>query len=457
MARVRSSAAHARGAGPVGGRVASLRVELDDARARTDELFACLDPALLRERPVAERHRPIFYLGHLEAFDWNLLGRDVLGLGAHDAPLDELFAFGIDPTSDDGLPSDRASDWPALDRVRAYASSVRERVDAALERARDVRELAWTLAAAIEHRLMHAETLAYLLGALPIESKHRPRADEPVHRRRAALPPATIAIPAGRATLGARSDDDPSDPRGPFTWDVEHERTEVEVPAFAIDALPATNGDYLRFVDDGGYARRELWDDDAWTWVRERSIERPATWELDGDAHFLRGMFERRPLPLDVAVHASHAEASAFARWRGARLPTEAEWQRSAYATHDDVERAQPWGDAPPSSARGNFGFARFDPSPVATHPAGASAFGVEDLVGDGWEWTSTPLAPLPGYAPQAFYPGYSEPFFDGGHFVMKGAGPRTAHRLIRASFRNWFQPRFRAVAAKLRCVTSGT
>ncbi|MGH9711518.1 MAG: formylglycine-generating enzyme family protein, partial [Candidatus Acidiferrales bacterium] len=142
-------------------------------------------------------------------------------------------------------------------------------------------------------------------------------------------------------------------------------------------------------------------------------------------------------------------------------LPGEAQWHRAAYGTASDnssgksqkSEWLYPWGDAAPGTERGNFDFARWDPTPVNAHPRGQSAFGVHDLLGNGWEWTSTPFAPFPGFKPFPFYPGYSANFFDGKHFVMKGGSPRTAACMLRRTFRNWFQPHYPYVYAKFRTV----
>jgi formylglycine-generating enzyme required for sulfatase activity len=167
-------------------------------------------------------------------------------------------------------------------------------------------------------------------------------------------------------------------------------------------------------------------------------------------------MFERVPLPEAWPVFVTHAEASAYARWRGARLPTEAEFQRAAYGAPDGSERRFPWGDAQPDASRGVFDFAVFDPQPVGSHPGGRSAWGVDDLLGNGWEWTSTPFAPFPGFAARASYPQYSSDFFDGAHYVMKGASPATARELLRPTFRNWFRPRYPYVYATFRCARGG-
>jgi iron(II)-dependent oxidoreductase len=147
----------------------------------------------------------------------------------------------------------------------------------------------------------------------------------------------------------------------------------------------------------------------------------------------------------------SQAEASAYARWRGARLPTEAEFQRAAYGSPAG-ERAHPWGDAEPTEAHGVFDFSSWDPEPAGSHPAGASAWGVEDLVGNGWEWTGTTFGPFPGFRAMSSYPEYSADFFDGEHVVMKGASPATARQLLRPTFRNWFRTRYPYVYATFRC-----
>jgi len=157
-------------------------------------------------------------------------------------------------------------------------------------------------------------------------------------------------------------------------------------------------------------------------------------------------------------VYVSQAEATAYARWAGKSLPTEAEWQRAAYGVGDDAlsKRAMsyPWGNLPPDPRFGNFDFHRWDPAPVDAFPDGRSAFGVHDLLGNGWEWTATVFAPFPGFEAFPFYRGYSANFFDGKHFVMKGGSARTAACMLRPTFRNWFQPHYQYVYAGFRCVS---
>jgi formylglycine-generating enzyme required for sulfatase activity len=228
----------------------------------------------------------------------------------------------------------------------------------------------------------------------------------------------------------------------------------VSVPGFEVDVFDVTNSDFMEFVEAGGYGKRDLWGEEGWEWRARESVEHPIFWERDGGTWSWRGMFEPVPLPPSWPVYVSHAEAEAFARWKGKRLPTEAEFHRAAYGTPGGEERSFPWGEDQPDETRGNFDFRHADPVPVGSFPAGASAWGVEDLVGNGWEWTSTVFSGFPGFEPMASYPVYSADFFDGKHWVMKGASPATAKELLRRSFRNWFRGNYPHVYASLSCVS---
>jgi ergothioneine biosynthesis protein EgtB len=429
-----------------------LLTHLSVARIRTDRLFDLVRPDALYARPVAERHRLAFYLGHLEAFDWNLFRERLPGLKAFAPEFDRLFAFGIDPVGG-GLPTDVPADWPAVAAIRRYNQRVRAALDAALARAFATPAMPAEepperlLNIAIEHRLMHAETLAYLLHRLPPEQKLRP---PPLPRVIAPeVTPDMVEIPAGAVTLGLSRNDGCG-----FGWDNEYDGHPVEVPAFAIDRYPVSNGQYLAFLAAGGYEERAFWSESDWRWRSEQDIGHPAFWMRRGDRWYYRGMFELLPLPLQCPVYVSHAEASAYARWDGKALPTEAQWQRVAYGSPEGRENTYPWGEAPPGPGLGNFDFRGWDPVPVGAFPANRSAFGVMGLLGNGWEWTATPFAPFPGFRPFACYPGYSANFFDGRHYVLKGGSARTAACLLRRSFRNWFQPHYPYVYAGFRCVS---
>lgn len=428
-----------------------LLARLYQARAETDRLFEHVKPEFLYERPIPERHRIIFYVGHLEAFDWNLLHERILGKTSFHSEFDHLFAFGIDPV-DGALPSDQPADWPSLAQVREYVDQVRQALDAGLAAATsrqagpDQSSTHQLLNVAIEHRLMHAETLAYMLHQLPFSHKVRkPRLPELVVP---SVEPCMIEIPAGDAILGISRHD-----TNLFGWDNEYEAHTIAVPAFSIDQYEVTNREYLQFVNAEGYQNQSLWVEADWKWKTQHSIAHPVFWSRANGEWRYRTMFENVPLPLDWPVYVSHAEASAYARWAGKSLPTEAQWHRAAYGTPEGRERPYPWGNEAPDPRFGNFDFDSWDPTPVGAFQQGQSAFGVADLMGNGWEWTATPFAPFPGFQPFEFYPGYSANFFDGAHYVMKGGSARTAACMLRLSFRNWFQPHYQYVYAGFRCM----
>jgi formylglycine-generating enzyme required for sulfatase activity len=255
----------------------------------------------------------------------------------------------------------------------------------------------------------------------------------------------------------------------PFGWDNEFPEHRVHVPAFEIDSRPVTNDEWMGFVEDGGYDDARLWRPEDWTWRTRASLGRPHSWRLVDDrvnrgerrlpAPRIRSLLEDVPFETAAAwpVMVSWAEANAYAQWRGARLHTEPEWQRAAYG--DPAEGASvrpaarwPWGDVPPSAVGANVGFRHGSPVAAGSAADAASAWGILDLVGSGWEWTGSPFEPFRGFHPLSRYPGYSADFFDGRHFVLLGGSWATDATLLRRSFRNWFQPHYPYVFSKLRC-----
>jgi gamma-glutamyl hercynylcysteine S-oxide synthase len=392
--------------------------ELLQAREKSDRLFEILLPQFLYDRPIAERHRVVFYLGHLDAFDFIQICREGMGIESREPALDSLFQAGIDPDSGH-LPVDLPSDWPAVDRIAAYVRQARQAVDQVLNEApADVVHMA------LEHRLMHLETLAYMFHNFPHEIKaYRPIYDSlvtgPVSQE-------WCEVDAGEAILGKPRD-------ASFGWDNEYDEHSVAVPPFSMQRFKVTNGDYLRFVSDGGSL--------------------PAFWRRSGNELLYRGTFHYIPLPLEWPVYVTQREAQAYAAWLGKKLATEQQFHRAAFGTRTHCSRQYPWGNDKPNPDLGNFDFRRWDPESVAATPGNESAFGIRQLVGNGWEWTSTKFEPFPGFTASPCYPGYSANFFDGEHFVLKGGSPRTAARLLRRSFRNWFRPDYPYVYATFRCV----
>jgi len=389
-----------------------FRARLRAAWARSDAIFSWIAPEALLDRPIALRHPFVFYLGHLPAFAWNQIAKGVLGRGALDAGFDVLFERGIDPADETAAATTVRAAWPERAAIERYRDRVREAILAAVDGvlaigASDVlAERGRVLSLVLEHEWMHHETLLYMVQALRHDRKRPPPgwdatlAPSPIEGSSAPRP-----ISPGRVVLGARFEE------VDFGWDNEFPETPVDVAAFEIDAVPVRNAAFARFVDAGGYARRELWDAEGWAWRERAGMAAPIGWSGEGVKRRVRALFADVPWAKarDWPASVSYAEATAFARFVGRRLPTEPEVRRAA------------------------------------------AAF---DVAGNGWEWTSTPFAPFPGFTAWArTYPGYSADFFDGRHRVLLGHSFATEPALRRPSFRNWFQPHYPYVFSKFRTV----
>jgi iron(II)-dependent oxidoreductase len=372
-------------------------------RGRTRALFDLITPDAYHDRPILLRNPIVFYEGHLPAFTVNTLVKLTLGRKGIDPHYETLFARGIDP-ADEASAQSPTGFWPPREEVQAYGAEADALIEATLRELPD-HEATFTV---LEHELMHQETLLYLFHELPYDRKTSRRVVESSSSKTRRLED-SVTIPAGTAHLGQTP---PC-----FGWDNEFPAHSVHVPEFTIDAYDVTNGQYLELMEATGAQAPHFWtrQDDQWFW---------------------RGMFALEPLPLDAPVYVTHDEAEAYARWNGARLPTEAELDRAAYGAAPETE--------------GNFDFRHWDPVPVGSYAP--NGFGIHDLVGNGWEWTSTVFAPFDGFRAMPSYKEYSADFFDGVHYVLKGASPATARQLVRRSFRNWFRPSYPYVYATFRC-----
>ena len=397
---------------------ADLRALLARAFAQSDVVLGLVGDDAFALRPIHLRHPLVFYLGHLPAFAWNQLARGALRLAPLDAALDELFDRGIDPESDADADAAQRHGYPAPDLVRDYRDAARRALlalpDADLESNADAVHLV------VEHELMHHETLTYLLQECPDGALARPPGRWTPGEGRAAE---RVAVRGGEVTLGAETGSIA------FGWDNEFPTQRCAVGDFALDDVPVRNADWMSFLRETGRV-----DDPAW-W--------PQPWAPGPDGGVIRTL--HGPVPFEEAagwpVQVRNERARDYAAHRGGRLPTEPELHRAAFTTPHGDTRRYPWGAGDPDPSRCTSGFCAWAPKPVGETPAGASAWGVEELVGNGWEHTATPFLPRPGFrAIHRSYPGYSADFFDGAHDVVFGASWATDAKLIRPSFRNWYR-----------------
>jgi iron(II)-dependent oxidoreductase len=350
--------------------------------------------------------------------------------------------------------------------ARAYAAAVRDRAGATLTAAAAaaagddpgplLRE-GFVARMVVRHEHQHIETMLATLGL--VEGWAHPDADgddapgRPAGCSEAAEVPEDpaevpmVEIPAGPFVMG--TDDDP------WAYDNERPAQVVDLPAFRIDVHPVTNRAYAAFVADGGYRTRRWWSEDGWAWRRATGAAHPGTWR-PGRRGWWRVRFGRlEPVPpAEPVQHVCWFEADAYLRWAGKRLPTEAEWEKAA--AHDparpDRPRRLPWGPDRPTPDRAVLAYdgAPFRPAPVGLRPAGASATGVCDLLGNTWEWTASEFGPYPGF--RAFpYREYSEVFFGRGYRVLRGGSWATHPDAVSTTFRNWDLPERRQIFAGLR------
>jgi dimethylhistidine N-methyltransferase len=292
----------------------------------------------------------------------------------------------------------------------------------------------------LQHEHQHNETMLQTLALAEAGVySPEPRALPP---DRTARPGDMVRVDAGEFPLG--------EPDAEFAYDNERPQHMVHVPAFEIDRTPVTNGAYLEFIEDGGYARRELWTDEGWAWRENNAIERPLYWTGDGG---VRRFDRTEPLDPDLPVmHVSWYEADAYARWRGARLPTEAEWEKAASWDEAAGEKRRfPWGDERPDESHANLDQLGFGPAPAGAYPDGASPYGVLGMAGDCWEWTSSRFGGYPGFRAWP-YREYSEVFFGGDYRVLRGASWASRPTVARTTFRNWDHPQRRQIFAGFRC-----
>jgi iron(II)-dependent oxidoreductase len=403
------------------------------------DLLAPLSEDELR-RQHSELMSPLVWdLAHCAHFEELWLVRALGGSASGDARLDDLYnAFAHERSERAAL--ELLTPEEALrfaDDVRRRSLELLERVDFGGER---LLEDAFVYGMLIQHEHQHVETM---LQTLQLREAPYPLDDVPLPAGRTPRR-AEILVDAGAFVMG--TDDEP------WAYDNERRAHEVELPAFWIDTVPVTNAVFRDFVEDGGYEDGRLWDRAGWAFRSEQGLEHPAHWRREDGAWTRRRFGHWEELPADEPVqHVCWYEAGAFARWAGKRLPTEAEWEKAASTTPEGEKRRYPWGDAAPEPDDANLAGPRFGPAAVGAYPAGASAWGVEQMVGDVWEWTASDFTAYPGF--EAFpYAEYSEVFFGSDFKVLRGGSWATHPLAVRGTFRNWDFPIRRQIFAGFRC-----
>ena len=342
---------------------------------------------------------------------------------------------------------------PSTDQTSAFVREVVSRSTGRLRSTDATERDAYFFRLGTYHADMHTEALTYTRQTLayPAPVVHVPQTAPADREPEPGFEPHDVFIPGGVFMLGATQE-------LPFVFDNEKWAHPVQVAPFQMAATAVTYGEFRDFVSDGGYEKRELWPDDGWEWRTQAQAGCPAYWQKDLDGVWMLRRYDQVvPLPEQCAIiHVNWHEANAYCAWAGRRLPAEAEWELAASAEPmpdgkgiAKRKRLFPWGDEPPTFRQANLDWSAGGTIDVRALPAGDSAFGVRQMIGNVWEWTSTAFAPYPGFERDP-YKEYSEPWF-GDHMVLRGGCWSTRSRLIRNTWRNFYKPDRRDVMAGFR------
>jgi gamma-glutamyl hercynylcysteine S-oxide synthase len=432
----------ANGGAPTPREIADL---LLDARERTLLLVASVPEAELMDQHNRLMSPIVWDLGHIAHFEELWLLRNLEG-PVEFGEMPGMFNPFENPRSTRG-----ALPLPGLARSLEVMADVRRRVLEKVEDGgapRDADPLlrdGYVYRMVAQHEYQHDETI---LQALQLKESPRYRAPRalatPAGRPVPADADGMVRFPGGRVEIG-------TDDRA-AAYDNERPRHTVELAPFRIGAWPVTNGEYLRFLEDGGYDREALWTEAGWKWRREADLAAPQFWTRSDDGWTTRSMDREMPLdPQRPVCHVCWYEADAYARWAGGRLPTEQEWEAAAsWDPASGTKRTYPWGEEPPTALDANLDQLSFETAQVGAYPRNLSPVGCYGMIGDVWEWTSSDFAPWPGY--ESFpYKEYSEVFFGPDYKVLRGGSWATRPGAVRNTFRNWDYPIRRQIFSGFR------
>lgn len=423
-----------------------------DARQRSLDLVADLDHQQLMGPRLPTVNPLLWEIGHVAWFQEQWVLRHVCKQKPVRNDADALYdstAIAHDVRWD--LP------LPAIDATMSYVEEVRDRVLEALERSAPSRELTYFTMYSVFHEDMHTEAFTYTRQTLGFPAPRFP--DFPEVSEDGAIPEPSVAggplngdaeIPGGWFVLGAQADE-------PFVFDNEKWAHPVQVKPFAIARAAVTQSQFAAFVEDLGYLREELWSEEGWRWRQSARAERPLYWKRDANGEWLRREFDHwEPLdPHRPVIHVCWYEAEAYSKWTGRRLPTEAEWEAAAAAQLDPgrglfgEKRRFPWGAEPPAPGRANTDWRAGGCIDVGALRAGDTPSGCRQMIGNVWEWTSSPFLPYPGFTADP-YKEYSEAWFKT-RKVLRGGCWTTRARMIRNTWRNFYTPDRRDVLAGFR------
>lgn len=429
-----------------GGDPQQKRLQILSDFSKTWELYESLFDCLTDERAwytkaISLRHPLIFYYGHTATFYINKLMAGGLIDARVDDRIEATMAIGVDEMSWDDLDNSHYS-WPSLAELRDYRGKVRHLVEQFIQQMPLTLPIgwdspAWVILMGIEHERIHLETSSVLIRQLPLAwvsaQPHWPACPDARHDRMA-VPANSLVQVAGRRVTQGKTDDT-------YGWDNEYGSLVTEVKPFQASRMLVSHAEFFAFVAAGGYQNQRWWDDEGWGWREFSAAEMPTFWRgspQQPEELRLRLLAEEVAMPWDWPAEVNQLEAAAFCRWKAEetglsiQLPAESEWM----SLREQVEGDQPdWNDAP-----GNINLACWASSCPIDRFAQGEFF---DLVGNVWQWTTTPINGFPGFRVHPLYDDFSTPTFDGKHTLIKGGSwistGNEALKSARYAFRRHF------------------
>ena len=351
---------------------------------------------------------------------------------------------------------------PTVDETLKYRSFTEEKVISFLKRLRDSSggisdELKYDILLANQHEMQHQELMIYdfqhYFQRFPDPEDNYNPATPIVNPQQTTgvvkKPTGMVEVPEGIYELGFNGGNDL------FCYDNELPEHKVYLQPFKIDIAPVSNGEFIKFIEDGGYDDFSYWLADGWDLVNEEEWRAPLYWERKGDVWMKKDFRGFREIDLDEPVtNVSYYEADAYAKWSGKRLPTEAEWEKAASWNEDlKMKTLFPWGDSTkPSSSHSNLlESSLWGPSKIGSYPAGKSYYGCHQMIGDVWEWTSSEYNLDPGFRTKLSE--YTNTWAIN-QKVLRGGSFATPRNQVRNSYRNYFKPHERILFSGFRCVS---
>ena len=331
---------------------------------------------------------------------------------------------------------------PTTEQILAYYDIISGRVINFLEKSTDDSSLKRLFELGIHHECQHQELLAYDLQHI-LADRYKPimkkQIQNPSHAKQK-----QIHVDGGIYSLGYSGKD--------FCYDVELPEHKVYLNDYKIDAFPVTCGQFVEFINSGGYQNYKYWLSDGWTTVQKNKWDCPMYWYKNDDQWFVRDFLgERRINPNEPVCNVSYYEADAYCKWADKRLPTEAEWEKAAcWNEEKQIKTVFPWGNESPTEKHANllesylWGCAE-----IGSFPDGKSHYGCQQMVGDVWEWTSSEFVGYPGF--RSGFSEYNDKWFTG-QKVLRGGSFATPQKSIRGSYRNFFRLDERWLFAGFRC-----